>query len=86
MKQSSKTTMLKFKMTILINEKINEKHHMHDAKMKTFITSKSSSLNKTQIKKFDHLLTNSIAVDTLNEKKFAFKNLLKSSKIINFTK
>ena len=29
---------------------------------------------------------NLIAVDASNKKKFAFKNLLKSSKIINFTK
>ena len=42
-------------------------------------------MNKTQIEKFDHFSTNSIAVDVLNEKKFAFKNFLKSSIIIDFT-
>ena len=47
MKQSSKTTMLKFKTTILINEKINEINHMHDAKIKIFVIQKSSLLNKT---------------------------------------
>ena len=59
---------------------------MHDAKMKIFVISKFSSSNKTQIKKFNYFLINSIAVDALNKKKFAFKNLLKLLKIIDFTK
>ena len=37
MKQSSKTTTLKFKTTILINEKTNEANRMHDAKIKIFV-------------------------------------------------
>ena len=73
-------------MTILINEKINEANCMHDTKMKIFIILKFSSSNKTQIEKFDHFSTNSVAIDALNEKKFAFKNSSKSSKVINFTK
>ena len=86
MKQSSKTTMLKLKSTTLTNEKINETHRIHDAKLKTFIISKFLLLNKTQIEKFNHFSTNSIAIDTSNEKKFTFKNSLKLSKVINFTK
>ena len=65
-KQSSKTTTLKFKTTTLIKKKTNETHYMHDAKMKTFVTFKFSSSNKTQIKKFDYFSINSIAVDALN--------------------
>ena len=86
MKQSSKMTMLKFKTTILTNKKINEANCMHNAEMKTFVTSKSLSSNKTQIEKFDHFSTNSIAIDASNEKKFAFENSLKSLKVIDFTK
>ena len=43
-------------------------------------------MNKTKIKKFDHFSMNSIAIDALNKKKFAFKNSLKLLKIIDFTK
>ena len=66
MKQSLKMIMSKLKTTTLINEKTDETHHMHDAKMKTFVTSKSSLLNKAQIEKFDHFSTNLIAVDASN--------------------
>ena len=62
-KQLSKTTMLKFEMTILTEKKTNKAHHMHDAKMKIFVTFKFSSLNKTQIEKFNHFSTNLIAID-----------------------
>ena len=86
MKQSSKMITSKFKTTTLTNKKTNETNRIYNAKMKTFVTSKSSSLNKTQIKKFNHFSTNLIAIDASNEKKFAFKNSLKSSKIINFIK
>ena len=43
---------------ILINEKTNETNYMRELKMKTLITLKFSSLNKTQIEKFDHFLIN----------------------------
>ena len=86
MKQSLKTTTSKFKMTTLTDEKINEANHMRKQEMKTFVILKFSLLNKTQIEKFNHFSANSVAVDVLNEKKFAFKNSLKSSEIINFTK
>ena len=79
-------TTLKFKTTIMTNEKIDEANRIRESKMKTFVILKFSSLNKTQIKKFDHFLTNSIAINVLNQKKFAFKNSLKLSKIINFMK
>ena len=39
--------MLKFKTTILINEKTDEVNRMREQKMKTFVTLKFSSLNKT---------------------------------------
>ena len=77
--------MLKFETTILTNEKINETNCMHDAKMRILVTQKFSSLNKTQIEKFNHFSTNSIAIDALNKKKLAFENSLKSSIIIDFT-
>ena len=57
---------------------------MHDAEMKFLITSKFSLLNKTQIEKFNYFSANSIVVDASNEEKFAFKNSLKLSKIIDF--
>ena len=78
MKQSSETTTLKFETTILTNEKTNEINCMYDAKIKILVTQKFSSLNKTQIEKFNHFLTNSVAIDASNEKKFAFKSSLKS--------
>ena len=78
--------MLKFKTTTLINAKIDETHYMHDAKIKIFIILKFSLLNKTQIEKFNYFLINSIAINALNEKKFIFKSLLKSLKVINLTK
>ena len=84
MKQSSKTTTSKFKTTILINKKTDETNRIREQKIKIFVTSKFSSLNKTQIEKSDHFSTNSIAVDASSEEKFAFKNSLKSSKIIDF--
>ena len=37
MKQSSKTTTLKFETTTLTDEKINEANYMHNAKMKIFV-------------------------------------------------
>ena len=58
--------MLKFKITTLIEEKINETHYMHNAKMKTFVTFKSLLLNKTQTEKFNHFSINSIVIDVLN--------------------
>ena len=70
----------------MINEKTDEANRMHDAKMKIFVTQKFSSSSKTQIEKFDHFSANSIAVDASNKKKFAFKNSLKSLKIIDFMK
>ena len=45
---------------------------------------KFSLLNKTQIEKFDHFLTNSIVIDALNKERFAFKNFLKSSIVVDF--
>ena len=48
MKQLLKMIILKFKTTILTNEKTNEAHRMHNTKMKIFITLKFSSSNKTQ--------------------------------------
>ena len=39
---------------------------MHDAKIKTFVTFKFSSSNKTQIEKFDYFSINSIAINALN--------------------
>ena len=86
MKQSSKTIILKFETTTLTNEKTDEINRMHNAKIKIFVTSKSSSSNKTQIEKFDHFLINSVAVNASNKKKFAFKSSLKLSKVIDFTK
>ena len=38
MKQSSETIMSKLKMTILTNKKTDKMNHMHDAKMKIFVT------------------------------------------------
>ena len=86
MKQSSKTTILKFETTILTDEKTNEANCIYNAKIKIFVISKSSSSNKAQIKKFDHFSTNLIAIDALNEEKFAFESSLKLSKVIDFTK
>ena len=73
MKQSSEITILKFKMTILIKEKINKTHYMHNVKMKIFVTFKFLSSNKTQINKFDHFLTNSITINILNPKNLHLK-------------
>ena len=70
----------------LTNEKTDKAHHMYDAKIKTFITLKSLLLNKMQIEKSDHFSADLIAIDVLNEEKFAFKSSLKSSKVINFIK
>ena len=78
-------TTLKFEMTILTNEKTNEANRIYDVKMKIFVTQKFSSSSKIQIKKFNHFLTDSIAVNASNEKKFAFENFLKSLIIIDFT-
>ena len=69
--------MLKFKTTILTNEKTNEMNRIHNAKIKISVILKFLSSNKTQIKKSDHFLMNLITIDALNEKKFAFKNSLK---------
>ena len=86
MKQSSETTTLKCETTILAHEKINKTNCMHNAEIKISVTLKFLLLNKTQIKKFNHFLTNLIAVNALNEKKFVFKNLLKLLKVIDFIK
>ena len=86
MKQSSKMIMSKLETTILTNEKINETNYMHNTEIKIFVTQKFLSSNKTQIEKFNHFSVNLITVDALNKKKFAFKNSLKSLKVINFTK
>ena len=68
MKQSSKTTILKFKTMILINEKTDETNRMYDTKIKIFVTQKFLLSNKTQIEKFNYFSTNSIAVDASNKK------------------
>ena len=57
---------MKIRNDDLNKEKTDEAHYIHTAKMKTFVIFKSLSLNKTQIKKFDYFLINSIAIDALN--------------------
>ena len=70
----------------MFDENLDETKNIHDLKMITLVTLKFSSSNETQIEKFEHFLTNSIAVEISSQKQSAFKNSFESLiKIIHHT-
>ena len=65
--------MLKFDTIFLFDKDLDGTNDIRDVKIIIFVTLKFSSLNKTQIEKFDHFSANSIAVDASNKKQYVFK-------------